>query len=252
MNNLFKLFGLGFILLCFTSSCISYKNVPYFQDLDSAQVSVAAATYKPPVIQKNDLLGVSIATLSGPASIFKTTGDDGGAAGSGQSNGLLVDAQGEILLPVIGKLKVDGLTTNQAATVISEKVAIYEKQPNVGVRILNFKVSVTGDVAKPGVYPVANEKINILEAISLAGDLKITGKRNNVLVIRQKDGQVHFTRLDLRSKNLFTSPDFYLQNNDVLYIEPSVERLERDDNFYRNTTLVFSALTVITLVIFRL
>jgi len=250
MRKTIKFLFAALLVTSLLGSCVSYKNVPYFQDLDSIATLAPTAVFQQARIQKNDLIGIYISSLDVSGSSLFGAGLVEGQDAANQ--GFLVDSNGEVQLPTIGRIKVDDLTTLDAAKVIEEKVAFYVKEPKVTVRIRNFKVSINGEVAKPGVYPVENEKINILEAISLAGDMKITGKRENVLIIRQHDGKTEFARLDMRSKNIFKSPYYYLKNNDLVYVEPNIQRLERDDNIYKNTSLIVSIATALSLILFRL
>ncbi|RYY33116.1 MAG: hypothetical protein EOP46_17320, partial [Sphingobacteriaceae bacterium] len=199
-----------------------------------------------------DILGVYISSLSeSTGALFGVPPSEiqGDAA---RSLGFLVDSKGEITLPTIGNIAVVDLTSAQVEEIIKQKAAVYVKNPAVTVRVLNFKISVNGEVAKAGVFNIPNGKVNVLEAIAMAGDIKLSGKRENVLIIRQDEGQVKFQRLDMRSKDVFTSPFFYLKNNDMVYIEPNFKNLERNENVYRNLSLGLSALTVISLLIYRL
>nr|WP_228085095.1 polysaccharide biosynthesis/export family protein [Mucilaginibacter sp. JRF] len=248
---------------CF-SSCVSYKNVPYFQDLDSAQVKIALAQVQPQIVQPNDVLSIKITSLSTESNVLfgdnMTESRVSGGGGNNNNNnntnamqygGFLVSETGDITLPTLGKIKVLGLTTAQIKDTLATLASQYVKNPTVTIRILSFKVSVTGDVARAGTFPVSNEKISILEAIALAGDLRVTARRENVLVIRQHGDEMQFARLDLRSKKVFESPYFYLNNNDVVYVEPNIKRLERNENLYQNTTIILTVLTTISLLIYR-
>ena len=133
----------------------------------------------------------------------------------------MVNADGDIHFPVLGKLEVGGLTTKQ----INEKLTLiledYIKNPIINIRLTNFKVTVLGQVASPGTFTIPNERISILEAIGLAGDLEIHGKRKTVMLIREQNGQRMFVNIDLTNKQLFSSPYFYLSQNDVIYVEPN-------------------------------
>ncbi|MBE9585372.1 polysaccharide biosynthesis/export family protein [Mucilaginibacter sp. JRF] len=243
---------------------MSYKNVPYFQDLDSAQVKIALAQVQPQIVQPNDVLSIKITSLSTESNVLfgdnMTESRVSGGGGNNNNNnntnamqygGFLVSETGDITLPTLGKIKVLGLTTAQIKDTLATLASQYVKNPTVTIRILSFKVSVTGDVARAGTFPVSNEKISILEAIALAGDLRVTARRENVLVIRQHGDEMQFARLDLRSKKVFESPYFYLNNNDVVYVEPNIKRLERNENLYQNTTIILTVLTTISLLIYR-
>lgn len=250
----------AFILLSYClPSCVSYKNVPYFQDLDTTQVKIALDQYKPQIVQPNDVLSIKVTSLSAESSVlFGDNMTESRSSGGSNSNpntiqygGFLVNEKGEVELPTLGKIKVQGLTTTQVKDTIAALAAQYVKNPSVTVRMLSFKVSVTGEVTRAGTFQITNERVNVLEAIALAGDLRITARRENILVIRQKGDQMQFARLDLRSKKVFESPYFYLNNNDVIYVEPNIRRLERNENLYQNTTLIVSILTTISLLIYR-
>ena len=139
-------------------------------------------------------------------------------------NYYLVDNNGYIDMPVIGRIKVQGMTKSELEEYVRQQ--IYPKYihevPSVTVRFENFRVSVLGDVQKPGSYTIPNERVNILEALAMAGDLNITGRRDNVLLVRvNPDGSRNAVRINLNDKDLILSPYFYLQQNDVIYVEPN-------------------------------
>jgi polysaccharide export outer membrane protein len=136
--------------------------------------------------------------------------------------GYLIDRNGDVNLPVIGKLKIAGLYRDEAITYIESKLKNYFKNPIVQIQILNYKVTVLGEVNSSGTFKIPNERITILEAIGLAGDLKITGVRNNVLVVREENGIKKEFRVDLTSKSIFNSEVYYLHQNDVVYVEPNM------------------------------
>ncbi|RYE30173.1 MAG: polysaccharide export protein, partial [Sphingobacteriales bacterium] len=208
-------------------------------------------------IQKNDILAITVNSLNPEASAIFNMGVSNSTVASSASgssttpNGYLVDQNGNIQLPLIGSVQVFGLTTAQARDALEKKLIVYLKEPVVALRVSNFRVSVLGDVLRPGVYPVNNERLNISEALSMAGDLNITAERNNLLLIREDRGVREYIRLDMQSKNLFTSPHYYLQNNDILYIQPGKAKYASVDASYRNVSLVISALSVIALLITR-
>ena len=129
----------------------------------------------------------------------------------------------EIVFPILGKIKVGGLTTQEVSKIIEDKLISggYVTDPVVTVKLLNYKVYVMGEVARPGVVNVANEKMTLLEALAASGDLTIYGKRENVTVIREKDGKREVGTVDLTSKDVFTSPFYYLQQDDIVYVEPN-------------------------------
>ncbi|HWW41774.1 polysaccharide biosynthesis/export family protein [Pedobacter sp.] len=215
---------LVFIALCF--SCGSTKNAIYFSDLDSSRVKQIPATeFHEPLIQADDILSITVQTIDPSASLpVNQTGNPPSATASavtGAVSGFLVDKNGYVELPMLGMIKVAGLNTMDAKEAVRAKAVKYYKNPTIQLRFANFKVTVLGEVAKPASYIVPNEKVSILDAISLAGDLTIYGKRQNIMLIRDYGTWKDVIRLDLGSSSLMASPYFYLKQNDVIYVEPN-------------------------------
>jgi len=244
------------------SSCVSNKKIAYFQDIQSVkQARLDSATvFTEPVIQPDDILSISIFTLNpqsgaiiNQAASTPTLGGNTNSSASTLNTGFLVDKNGEIELSLIGKLKVVGLTTFQARELIRERAADIYKQPNVQLRFANFKVSVLGEVNSPSAYTLPNEKVTILDALSLAGDLTIYGKRENVLIVRDNNGKKEFARLDLNSSSIFSSPFYYLKQNDVVYVEPNKRKVSASNSGQIQTIgVIASVLSVIVLAISNL
>jgi polysaccharide export outer membrane protein len=220
-------FVVFFILTLATLSCTTPKKVIYFSNLsdsgkagglNNAQLNFETA------IQKNDLLSITIggsnpedlATLNSAAGATTASA----ATASEGSSGYLVEADGTIKLPFIGKLKAEGLSRLQLEDTLTYLLKDYTKNAVVNVRFQNYKFSVLGEVNNRGRFTMSNERMTILEAISLAGDLTELGRRENVLVVREVNGQRTFQRVNLLSKDLFNSPYFYIKTNDVVYVEP--------------------------------
>jgi len=232
-NNLLRnTTGLIVVLLFLSlTSCVSNKNIAYFKDIQTVKQAKldSAATFTEPIIQADDVLSISIFTLNPQngaivnqaATTQLLGGGTNSSASAQQVTGFLVDKNGEIELALIGKIKVAGLTTYQARELVREKVSIDYKNPNVQLRFANFKISVLGEVNAPSAYTLPNEKVSILDALSLAGDLTIYGRRDNILIIRDNGGKKEFARLNLNSSNTFNSPFYYLKQNDVIYVEPN-------------------------------
>lgn len=249
------------VIMLFMSSCgVKYKTVPYFTNLPADSLLqeniLNKVVFK---IQKNDILAITVSSLNPEASAIFNMGTTSSLQSStaanvnptNTANGFMVDDRGEIQLPLLGPVRIEGLTTSEARALIQNKLVNYLKEPVVSIRLVNFRVSVLGDVARPGVYPVNNERVNVSEALSMAGDLTITAVRNNVLLVREIDGKRQYIRLDMQNKELFNSPYYYLQNNDVLYIQPGKAKYASVDSSYRNVSIVLSALSVIALIISR-
>jgi polysaccharide export outer membrane protein len=260
-KRLLTLLGLSGAMLI--TSCVNTKKVTYFQNLSSAKRSEmeSVAKFTEPIIQSDDILAISINTIDAQSSeIVNQAGtmvnsSTNSSTGSSRQplNGYLVDKNGEVELSLIGNVKVAGLTTFQARELIRKEASKNLKSPNVTVRFANFKISVLGEVNRPSAYTVPNEKVSVLDALSLAGDLTIYGKRENILVIRDNNGTKEFGRLDLNSTDTFTNPFYYLKQNDVVYVEPNSARASTVNGATRTTiALALSALSTIVLVITRL
>ncbi len=250
-----------------TSSCSTNHKISYFRDIpDSVFLearNIRTTIYKDPLVKPSDILQVSILTLdplinsvlsaSNTASYTVQPGNSTNPVGTTSIAGYLVDKNGMIELPVVGKISVSGLKLDAVKDLINEKVSIYYNKPVISVRFANFSITVLGEVAKPATYIVPNEKISILDAIGMAGDLTIFGKRENVLLIRDSLGQKCYVRFDLNSSKTFSSPYFYLQQNDMIYIEPSKAKvIATDASKTRNIALIASGLSVLFIVFSRL
>lgn len=213
-------------LLVLVSSCVSKKTITYFQN-DSIDQAKVSNNYKT-IFKPDDLLEITISAedvnsvkpFNLPAATFAA--NTGSVIGQPSQQKYLIDSNGEIEFPTLGKLKIGGLTREEVIKMFKEKLdPDYIKSPLINIRIANFKITVLGDVRLPGTFNVPNERITILEAIGLAGDLNISAKRSDVLVTREEGNKKVFYRVDLLSNEIFTSPVYYLQQNDVIYIDPN-------------------------------
>jgi polysaccharide export outer membrane protein len=137
----------------------------------------------------------------------------------------LIDSNNNINFPSLGNIQIGGLPKAQAEELLNKKLAKYIINPSVNIRILNFKISVQGEVTKPGTYTINSERVTVIEAISLAGDLTVYGKRDNVLVIREENGEKKIFRIDLKSADFLNEPSYYLHQNDVVYVEPNKTKI---------------------------
>lgn len=248
-----------FIIVCVClCSCNAYKDVPYFQNLDlKGPVKETIDNTTQITIQPNDLLGIYISSNDPKAAaVFNNNlaRMNGNASDNTPDNplnpiiGYLVDADGTIHFPVLGAMKVTGLTTAALRDQLTKELAnTYLKDPVVNVRIINFKISVLGDVERPNVYSIQDERVTILQALALAGDLNVTAKRKNVLLIREVDGKREYVPIDLTSKALFTSPYYYLKNNDQIYVDPGRAKYGLVDVGARNAGIIISALSVVAI-----
>lgn len=240
-----------YLVILLNYSCTSYKNVPYYQDVKrNSTSSEKIVNYSPLIMQPGDLLGFNVVSLNHDADLifnYNLRSDAGNLdrAQQGTVVGYLIDQDGNINMPMLGLVKVSGYTTKEISTLLALKLETYLSKPVVNVRILNFKISVLGDVTSPGSFSIQNEKVTINEALSLAGDLTITALRNNVLLIREKDGERSYINIDLTTKSTFNSPYYYLKNNDILYVQPSRTKLVNQDGTFQRIGIIFSALTIL-------
>lgn len=247
-------------------SCKTYKNIAYFKDIpDSARTYIMNARYNQLLIHPDDILNISIQTMDPSVNgIFSQalssqntaspTQNASPAMGTGASpTGFLVDKNGVVELPVLGDFKLAGMTTMQARDTIEKIASQFYKNPIVYVRLANLKVTVLGEVAHPGTYILPNEKNTIFDALGLAGDMTIFGKRENVLLMRDSSGATSLIRFNLTSKNLMQQDYFYLRQNDVLYIEPNKSKIASQDAVAsRNYAIIVSVLTLLIVVASRI
>jgi len=241
------------------SSCGSTNNVVYLSNLDTSlkYVQIQKAVFKQPIIETDDILNVTIQTqdVTDPSAFNQTSlgaasasaSATGGSEPGAAISGFLVDEDGNVEIPIIGTIKVSGLTTNQAKNLIKTRASKYYKDPTVQVRFANYKITVLGEVVKPASYVMPNEKVTIFDAISLAGDLTITGKRNNVMLMRDNGDKKDIVRLDLTSTDIIASPYYYLRQNDVIYVEPSKAKVGASNA--PRTQLITVGIAVATLLI---
>lgn len=242
------------------SSCVSPKSIVYFQGDTLKNSSSPILHNYVPTIQKNDMLSIIVGSLNSEANeVFNApnryasaTASYGNSASAAiQPFGYLVDSDGNIELPLVGKVKLEGLQTKVAADTLRARLLMYLKEPSVTIRNINFKVSVLGEVRTPAVYNIPDEKITLPEVLSLAGDLTIYGRRNNVLVIREENGSRHYARIDLTSRDVFNSPYYYLHKNDVIYVEPSKAKMNSTDRALQLAPLFISIFASLSLILYR-
>ncbi len=241
------------VTLLFLSSCVSYKNIPYFQDLSKSPViSEDINNYSEHIIRPQDELLIHISSLNPEASVpFNNNLQTSSITNNIPQYDYLVDKDGNINLPEVGVMKVSGLTTHELSVQINQSLVKFLMEPRASVRVINFKVAVLGDVARPNVYSSYAERLTITEALSLAGDLNITAERNNILLVRENNGKREFFHVDITSKNLFESPYFYLKSNDLIVVQSGKLKLSTiEDPGYRNATLIISSLSVVVTLLY--
>lgn len=245
-----------FFLLWIFSSCASTRKVAYFSDVqDSARILSKAGLE--PVIQKKDILSITVSSLSSEATIiFNTpnlpiTPSASVTPNTPQTAGYLVGEDGTLKFPVLGNIPAAGLTQKQLENNIT-KLLIEKKllfDPIVSSRFLNFRVTILGEVNRPGVITVPSEQISILEAIGDAGDLTIYGLRDNVILIRQDGPDKLITRLDLNSSKILQSPYYFLKSNDVIYVEPAKDKIASTSLFQQRIPIILSGLSLLIILL---
>ena len=237
------------IVITLAISCGTRQDVVYFQDIDLTSTSKGIHHYSP-VIGPDDMLTITVSALdqdlARPFNLSTMNFSLLDGVGRPAVQSYLVDAKGNIDFPVLGTLKLDGLNRIQATSLIKNMLVEYIKNPIVNIRIVNFKITVLGEVNRPGSYTIPNERVTILEAIGLAGDLTIQAERKNILVVRENNGQKINNRVDITSETIFNSPVYYLTQNDVIYVQPNNSKI-KSSNIGPNTNTTLSVIgTLVT------
>ena len=244
------LFFIAFALF----SCGSPQKIIYLQNIDNIDGTVQSFE---PTLQPDDLLSIIVSAETPEVTLpFNIPMIQGNYQVGNNQSGIktyLVDIDGNIDFPVLGKIKLGGLTHTAAKDKLVAAVSEYVKEPAVNLRILNYKVSVLGEVSRPGPVPIESQRITLLEAISAAGDLTIYGKRENILVIREAQGKKSYNRVDITKADFLNSPFYYLVQNDIVVVEPNRTRIN-SSVIGPNITVIFSGISLlitIGLIIFR-
>lgn len=247
------------LLLC---SCASRKNMIYLHDMEEQQEYPVIQKYEA-VIQRDDKISIKVSCKNPELALaFNIPGDGGGysvgadgtvtttASTSGDKTvGYLVDTEGYIDFPILGKLHVEGLSRGQLSDLIKQQLVEKQllKDPIVMVNFLNFKISILGEVGHVGTFPITGDRITILDAIAMAGDLNNNARIDNVAVIREYGNTRRIIHNDLRSKDLFLSPAYYLQQNDIVYVEPNGNRVqEQSQRRFNYWSMGLSTVTTLT------
>ena len=252
MKFLFKLLFSAILLIIFFASCANGKKIAYFQGLDEIQQQTATSENKI-IIHPNDLLTISVSAYNMEAAapfnlpVVGGTGSFGDplkVQGTPQLQSFLVNENGNIQFPQLGKVEVAGLTRQELSAKLEEKISEYVKEPIVIVRIVNFEVSILGEVNRPGTFSVQDEYLTLPQALGLAGDLSIYGMRENVLVVREENGKKVHAYLDISDAEVVNSPFYYLKQNDVVYVEPNNAQ-KQGAAYNRNSSVYISIASVI-------
>jgi polysaccharide export outer membrane protein len=235
--------NLGLALVLLASSCSSPKKTIYFKTDDKAITSTEIVEGQPRpelIISPDDILAINVSSEDAfsqkdPLGVFSEGGVPYNISAQGNGGGVvkgyLVNQEGDIDFPMIGKIHLSGLTPIQARDLVAQKLVRFIKSPIVETRLLNYKINMIGEIGRVGPIMAPNHKLNILEAIAAAGDIPITGRKDNVLIIREKNGKQEFGRVNLNSKSIFTSPYYYMQKNDIVYVEPNRIKRQQTNEF---------------------
>lgn len=257
-------------IVALTSSCTNVKNLQYLQGIDSAIISKVQLTE--PIIQKGDLLGITVysddplatAAVTNPLSYIsglslgKTAGgasaDASASSGTSTLQGFIVNQSGEIQLYKLGTIAVEGKTKKQLADTLALMYANLGllKNPYVEIRFLNYKITIIGEVNRPGPYSVPADKLTAFEAIGLAGDITLYGRRDNVLVVRETNGVRQFGRLNLQDPQVFKSPYYNLQQNDMLIVDVGKNKAIQNNQATLQYISIAASLVSITAIIITL
>jgi polysaccharide export outer membrane protein len=237
-----------FVVISF-SSCRSQKPLGYVEDFTDTSAKVHVK-YPEPLIQKGDVLSIVVYSdaIDGGATDAMYNLANAGTAGDASTQGFLVDLDGNIQYPRIGKIKADGLTKAQLSEEIRKKLIGPLQNPSVLVHLLNFKITMLGEVSRAGPITIPSEKITILEAIGLAGDITVYGKKNEVVILRPSDSTVEHGTIDLSSKKVFESPYYFLRQNDVVLVNPNKYKARLGEQvFNQRLGLAFSVINMLIL-----
>ena len=236
-----------FVLLM--SSCASREEIAYFQDEKIGSFEQPKLVYDL-VYQPNDMLTIDVTALDPetvrPFNLNAVPYNDNtlSARSDLRRQTYIIDNDGTINFPVLGKVELAGLTRKEAVDLMQAKIGDYVKDPLVNIRLTNFTITVLGEVNNPGSFVIQDEKVSLVEALGLAGDLTIYGKRSNVLLVREIDGKKNFSIIDLRSVKTLSATTFNLMQNDVIYVEPNNARV-RSASFTQNNSVIISAISTL-------
>lgn len=248
--------GFSFVLVMLFAACTTTREIAYFQDTNQNEM-MKIVEENLPRIKPDDILTITVSSskpeLAAPYNLLRATQDVYTTGNRWELEAYQVNREGCINFPVLGTLKVGGMTREELVAMLQKRLAEVMPDPVVTITYRNFKVTVLGEVAHPGTFDVTSDRITVLEAVGKAGDLSVYGRRDNVLVIREVDGKREMARLDLKSKNIFKSPYYYLQQNDVIYVEPNRAKAIQGSSFRSNFPLYLSSgsllVTIATLIV---
>jgi polysaccharide biosynthesis/export protein len=243
------------IFSCKTNQKITEQSI-YFRNISDSMLQKQALAFEP-VLQRGDILSIVVVTPNEASSkLFnrpntsETSVRNDGSAGGGSGGGYLIDENGNISIPYVGYIKAAGLTRMQLTDTLTNQLRRFIDSANVTVRLTNYRITILGEVAKPGTFTIPNERVTILDALGLAGDLTIFGKRNNIRVIRETDEGRQTGTIDINKGDIFNSPFYYLRQNDVVYVEMNNRKvINSDQSGLRTFGVIIGAVSAIGVIV---
>ena len=275
MNKKFLLINLAVLVFLLTfSSCATKRNLIYFSNLPDSVYNSRINNEIEPKIQPGDALSIKITTLNADANILFNSGSlpisnssplgsnsgssisglpSGASSSATLVDGYIVDKNGEIEYPILGKILLAGLTIEQARQKIALLASQTAKDPIVNISVLNFKITVIGEVEHPGSFNIPNNRVNVMEALGMAGDMTPYAIRNNVLIIRELEGVRSVIKLDLNDKEVLNSPFYNLRQNDIVYVQPEnkLKAAQADTRYVRLIPILTAAISALAVVLSR-
>lgn len=256
-RNLFLVFLIiGSLASCTTNKKLTEKAI-YFKGINDSVLQKQQAAQYVPKIQKGDILYIGFNTanetsakLLNQPNFYGAGSNVGANAGNSTTTGYLVDEQGKIILPMLGIMQAEGLTKVELTDTITRRIRESVSDAIVSVRLMNYRVTILGEVAKPGTYSIPNERVTLLDVVGLAGDLTIFGRRDNIKIIRETNGKRELGEVNLNEGNIFASPYFYLRQNDIVYVEMTKRKMNNaDQTNTRNLSLGLGLISAISLIV---
>ncbi len=235
----------AFILLCLLTSCAPKRNLVYLGDTGEKLSSRNYIALEPRILP-NDLLSISVSTLSAESNTLF----NGNTQNNGQLHpGYRVDGNGFINFPGLKQMKLRDLTLSEAKLKLTKALADLTKDPNVSISFMNFRITVIGEVSRPGTFTIANNEVTLLEALGLAGDMTAYGRRDNVKVIRQRDGVREIRNLNINSVEVLNSDFYYLMQNDIVYVEPDKSKEQSINQNNKYIPIISASLSVLAVLV---
>lgn len=239
-----------FLLAIVLNSCTSSSKITYLQDVDALKAEDKSIAFEP-ILQPDDLLSIIVSAENTestiPFNLPQIPGNNDIINNQTAVKTYLIDNYGEIDFPVIGKVKLGGLIRREANKKLQDLISEYVKNPGINLRILNFKISVLGEVSRPGTFSIQSERVTLLEAFGKAGDLTIYGKRSNILIIRENNGVKSYHKVDITKSDFVNSPCYYLSQNDVVVVNPNQTKINASA-IGPNTSVILSAISILVTV----